>query len=417
MKLFGTPLWLPKNITPTHPALRGPNEDQIVIVGGSYAGLTAAYCLSKAGYSVSLLEAEMIGHAASRSAGVVCSSLERDYLDYVNNYGAEVAKRIWEFSVQGVDFVSQLVQKLDPKNTSALENTGSLYTSYPEDEAYLKAEAAARSSAGFATQYFENKLNPFYEDGAHLGIYTPDDCIINPYAFCQLLAKAAVAQGTKIYESSPVIHLDKEHKICKTRDGSLRGKHVILAGQCIPGQFGYIHRELELLTFCLATAPLNQSQLETLGLSKRPSFWDADQPFFYGRVTQDNRLIIGGDDLWAPMSWFGLQNVKLDRLVRRAKERIPCLEDVSIEYKWGGPLTIMPDAMPTLGISSGILIGGNAAGISQAVVMGKILAGMVVDCHQKVIKLFDYKRPISLIPKMYSSKELFHMIMSLIGIF
>jgi glycine/D-amino acid oxidase-like deaminating enzyme len=397
--------------------LSGPQQDQIVIVGGSFAGLTAAYCLAKAGYSVSLLEAGSIGYAASRSAGVVCSSLERDFLDYVNTYGVDTAKRMWQFSVQGVKFVSQLVAELDPQNKSQLETTGSFYTSYPEDQQYMKEEAAARNAAGFSAQYFEDHLNPFYEDGAHLGIYTPDDVTINPYQFCQVLAGAAVSLGVKIYESSSVIRLDKENRRCTTKHGSLQAEKILLAGQAIPGQFDYNRREMNLLTFCLATAPLTASQIEFLGLSARGSFWDANQPFFYGRLTMDNRLIIGGDDLWAPMAWLGLQNTKLDRLEKRARDRIPFLEEIPIEHRWGGPLTIMSDAMPTLGAVSNIFIGGNSAGISQAVMVGKILAGMTTNCYSKTSKMFSYKRPVSLIPNMYSSKELFHMIMSLAGIF
>lgn len=417
MKLIGSPCWLPQNVVPTHSPLQGTNKDQIVIVGGSYAGLTAAYCLAKAGYSVSLLEAGTIGYAASRSAGVVCSSLERDFLDYVNTYGIEIAKRMWQFSVEGVKLVSKLVQQLDPQNRSQLETTGSFYTSYPEDREYILQELEARNRSGFSAQYFEDHLNPFYEDGAHLGIYTPDDLIINPYQFCQILAAAAVSLGVKIYESSPVIRLDKKKKICITREGSIQAEKILLAGQAVPGQFGYNRRELDILTFCLATAPLDASQIECLGLAQRPSFWDADQPFFYGRLTSDNRLIIGGDDLWAPMGWLGLQNVKLNRLEKRARERIPILEEIPVEYQWGGPLTVMTDAMPTLGIVSNIFIGGNAAGISQAVMVGKILAGMTANCYQRTSRLFSYKRPLSIIPNMYSSKELFHMIMSLAGIF
>lgn len=417
MELIGTPFWLPANAKPTHPSLRGTSQDQIVIVGGSYAGLTAAYCLAKAGYSVSLLEAGTVGYAASRSAGVVCSSLERDYLDYVNAYGVETAKRMWQFSVEGVNFVRKLVAELDPQNKSQLEETGSLYTAYPEDQDYMRQEAAARNAAGFPAKYFEDQLNPFYEDGAHLGIYTPDDVLINPYQFCQVLAAAAVSLGVKIYESSPVVRLDKEKKICGTREGSLQAEKIILAGQGVPGQFGFNRREMDILTFCLATAPLTTTQIECLGLAERPSFWDEFQPFFYGRLTSDNRLILGGDDLWAPMSWLGLQNVKMDRLERRARERIPFLDEIPIEYRWGGSLTIMGDAMPTLGVVSNIYIGGSAAGTSQAVLVGKILAGMIANCYSKTPKMFSHKRPISIIPDMYSSKELFHMIMSLAGIF
>lgn len=417
MKIFGNPYWFPSSATATHPSLSSKEKDQIVVLGGSYAGLVTAYTLAKAGHSVTLLEAGTIGYAASRSAGVVCSSLERDYLDYVNTYGLDVAKRMWEFSVQGVQFVTELINQLDPENRSALVEGGSLYTSFPEDEAYMKAETEARNASGFESKYFENRPNPFYEDDAHLGIFTPNDTTINPYQFCIKLKEAAVKAGVKVYENSPVTYLDKSAKVCETPASSVTFDKVILAGQSIPGQFGYGRREMNILTFCLATQTLSKSQIKSLGLQSRPAFWDADQPFFYGRLTPDNRLIVGGDDLWQPMRLLGLHNIKLDRLGKRAIERIPLLEDVDIEYSWGGPLTITSDAMPMLGVDGSILIGGNSAGISQAVMVGKMLAGMVINGEKNLFDLFSYQRPVSLIPKMYASGELFHMMMSLAGIF
>lgn len=417
MDIFGVPYWLPSEITQRFPELSGNKKDQIVIVGGSYAGLTAAYCLAKAGYSVSLLEADLVGEAASRAAGVVCSSLERDYLDYVNSYNVEIAQRLWKFSTEGVEFVQKLVKLLDPTNKSQLEHTGSLYLGYEDDREYLKQECAARNSAGFVSNCFENRKTPLSSDGANLGIFTPGDCVINPYTFCRVLLESAVGVGVTFYERSRVTRIDKEANTCYTTNGRIEYEKLLLAGQNVPGNFGFSPRELNILTFCLATEKLSASQINDLGLSGRASFWDTDQPFFYGRLSKENRLILGGDDLWKPMSVFGLQRIKLDRLERRAKERIPLLKDTAIEFRWGGPLTVLPDAMPSIGVENNIFIGGNSAGLSQAVMVGKILAGLVVDCHEDLTGLLSYKRKIDLIPRMYSSRELFHMVMSLAGIF
>lgn len=415
MRLIGHPYWLPADIRQEYPTLNSSEKTQVAVVGGSYAALTAAYYLTKQGYQVSVLEADLIGRASSRSAGVLSSSLERDFIDYVQEFGFEDAKKIWAFSVGGVELVKQLLEETNLIQEVEFDQPGSLYIAEESQRKFIQKEVLARQQAGFSAQYFENINNPLYEDNGYLGLITPEDSVINPYLFCKNLAKVLQNMGVKIYEFSKVVEIDKRRGICKTALGQIKADKLCLAGQNVPGQFGFKKGQIPLLTFCLATEPLTAGNLNALGLENRYSFWNTEMPFFYGRVTEDNRLLIGGQDLWKPLMHLGLPQVKLNRLETEFRKRIPILNNVNIEYRWGGPFYVIADAMPMIGQSGRTVFAGNCAGISQAVMAGRILATLIDNYQYQFDQFLSYKREI-LPTRMYSANEFFHLILDILGI-
>jgi len=297
------------------------------------------------------------------------------------------------------------------------ETPGSLYVGYEEDYNYMKKETKARREAGFEAIFTGDIKNPLYEDDAYVGIVTPEDSVMNPYAYSNQLARKLVKDyGVRIFEKSRVTSVDRRNTRCITNHGSIKAKKLALLGQNVPSQFGYSKWQVDLVTFCLATQPLTSNLIKELGLKNRRSFWDTDMPFFYGRLTQDNRLVIGGDDLWQPLTKLNLHETKLDKLERAMKTRIPLLANVDVTHRWGGPFTITSDAMPVIGKDNNIYFAGYAAGISQAVMTGYVVAKLASDEHSEYADIFSYDREISLIPKMYSLSELIHMILGMLAI-
>lgn len=410
MKLIGHPIWLPSTLEQKFPSLTSNVRTQIAIIGGSYSALSTAYFLAKQGYNISLLEADLIGKAGSRSSGILCSSLERDFIDYVNEYGFERAKRYWLFSVMGVKLIKEILEEIDQQNQAKYASTGSLYVANKMRQTYMQKETFLRQRAGFDAQYVENFNNPLFQDGGCLGIITKDDSTINPYLFSRCMVNALIDMGVKVYESSKILEIDKKRGICFTKNGQIKADKIYLAGQNIPKQFGFRKNQLSILTFCLATEPLSNNLLTNLGLTNKYSFWDAEMPFLYGRVTENNQLIIGGEDLWEPLMYLGLAQSKLSRLEQQFRQRIPQLKEISVTHRWGGPLYITIDAMPTIGESGRLVFAGNSAGISQAITVGKIISGLMSDFTD----LLNYKREIS--AKMFSSNEIFSTILSIVGI-
>src|SRR3990172_3022807 len=83
-----------------------PKNVDVAIIGGGYTGLSAARTLAKRGVKVSVLEANTIGWgASSRNGGMILTGLKPSMHTVIKNYGRDVAKRLFQCSLDSVDTV------------------------------------------------------------------------------------------------------------------------------------------------------------------------------------------------------------------------------------------------------------------------------------------------------------------------
>jgi heterodisulfide reductase subunit A-like polyferredoxin len=85
---------------PARSALAGTVQVDVGIVGGGFAGLSAALELSARGYSVALLEAQRIASGASgRNGGQILPGFSCDIEVLARQLGEGDARRAWDLSI------------------------------------------------------------------------------------------------------------------------------------------------------------------------------------------------------------------------------------------------------------------------------------------------------------------------------
>src|SRR5574341_1155681 len=94
------------NLTPI------PEQVDVAVIGGGYTGLSAARTLAKRGVRVAVLEAETIGWgASSRNGGMTLTGLKLSMQTVIRNYGRDLARRLFQCSIESVDTVEQIVRE------------------------------------------------------------------------------------------------------------------------------------------------------------------------------------------------------------------------------------------------------------------------------------------------------------------
>ena len=89
-----------------------PEKVDVAIIGGGYTGLSAARTLAKQGVSVAVLEANTIGWgASSRNGGMVLTGLKLGMRSVMQKYGREIARRLFQCSLDAIDTVEQIVKE------------------------------------------------------------------------------------------------------------------------------------------------------------------------------------------------------------------------------------------------------------------------------------------------------------------
>src|SRR5512146_987537 len=89
-----------------------PEKVEVAIIGGGFTGLSAARTLAKQGVKVAVLEANTIGWgASSRNGGMVLTGLKLGMQTVQRRYGRELARRLFQYSLDSIDTVEQIVKE------------------------------------------------------------------------------------------------------------------------------------------------------------------------------------------------------------------------------------------------------------------------------------------------------------------
>ena len=94
------------------PSLEGDIDADVCVVGAGLSGCSTAMHLAQRGYKVVVLEAERIGYGASgRSGGQIIPGWAGGMDRIAAQLGKADAKRIWDFSLEGVEMTRELIEQ------------------------------------------------------------------------------------------------------------------------------------------------------------------------------------------------------------------------------------------------------------------------------------------------------------------
>jgi gamma-glutamylputrescine oxidase len=96
---------------PCAPQLTEPITADVCVIGGGYAGLSAALHLARQGASVALLEESRIGDGASgRNGGQVHNGFRHEPHWFESRLGADFARQIWALGIEAREHLDWLIR-------------------------------------------------------------------------------------------------------------------------------------------------------------------------------------------------------------------------------------------------------------------------------------------------------------------
>ncbi len=374
------------------PPLLNDIQADISIIGAGYTGLWTAYYLKQLDPSLNIviLEAEIAGFGASGRNGGWCSG----FLSGIDRWLQDPSHRAAAIRLQKLmfDSVSEVGRVTERESIDChFDQSGALEIAVlPIQLERLQQELEHLHELGFddadyrwlSADEVRGMLNV---DKAQGGMLMSHCAAIHPARLARGLAEVLTDQGVTIYEQSPVLEIQPNE--LRTAQARVKTGTTIIAtegySRTLPG---YELRLIPVHSMMVATEPLSQKQIDSIGFRKRFTFGNGDRVVTYGQLTDDGRIAFGCRGTYHFGSRIQNQFTATDvdfELVRQTLLRFfPALHGIEFTHAWGGAMGVSRSMHPyvrydpsrQLAAAGGYF--GNGVGATH--LAGKTLADLVL---------------------------------------
>lgn len=372
-----------------------PDSD-VVVVGGGVTGAATAYWLRRLDPTlrVTLLEAETLAFGASgRNAGFLLLGTHVDYASAVAAVGRERAWRLWRFTEDNADQVSELGGGCDLALTGSVLAAGS-----PEEAARLRASERMLAEDGVSASFVEGTGGDAASGGRgfHGALVIPRGGALHPVKLVRLLAATS---GATVVEGWRVERLDAVAGGVRLEGdaGALEAPRVILC----------LNADLPRLVPDLAGAvrPVRAQMLATAPVAPvldRPVY--SHEGFYYIRQRPDGRVLVGGarhrheaEEEGAADGTTAALQADLEAYLHR---HFPAVGTPAVERRWSGLMGFSPSGLPVVGAVPGLpaalyACGFTGHGMALGVRMGLLLTRRALGQADEAADLFSGEQDAS----------------------
>ena len=379
---------------PQYPAMDGSRQADIVVIGGGYTGLSAAYHLAKQGVDVTLIDGARFGDGASGRNGGQFGTGQRTWAeDLEAEYGFERAKALFDVAEEAKAYLLAFAEEhaIDMEYVQG-------HVSVMHKPRYLKSyERHVELMAG-RFNYPHLRLLDRAETSSLLGseryyggVYDAGTGHIHPLKLLVGTAKAAQAAGAKLFENTHAIKISTAsgRVEVETSRGTISARNAVIAVNAYGGMLepaGAAH-VMPIRSFIGATAPLGDNSPVLPG---GESVDDSRFVVRYFRRSKDGRLLFGGREAYTADNPRDIST----HIRRQIAELYPALNKVEITHAWGGSVGITMPRQPFVReVMPGVISAGGYSGhgVMLANYMGRLYAETIAGNRDR-LKLFEELR-------------------------
>ena len=364
-----------------YPRLVGEHRCDVAVVGAGFTGVSTTLYLAERGYDVALVESNRIGWGASgRNGGQLIDGFtnvekferrsgQQAEADMVRQMGLEcrdiVVQRIEKYSIDCDLKFGFIDIAARPKELQGLEEFLESHqkNNYPHEMRLVSRD----------------ELRDFIDSDSYIGGLTNEgNGHLQPLDLCIGEAQAANELGTTIFEQTRVTRiLHGKKPVVETESGKIFADKVVLAGNA------YLRETEPKLrrtifpagSYIIATEPLGDTRANELTPAD-VAFCEQCIALNYFRLSADKRLLFGG-----MCNYSGRVPKNITASLRPKMLNIfPQLEDVRIDYEWGGNIAISVNRCPQFGRikdNTYYVQGYSGHGIAPTHLAGKMLADII----------------------------------------
>ncbi|MEP6870099.1 MAG: FAD-binding oxidoreductase, partial [Novosphingobium sp.] len=363
------------------PRLTEDMDVDIVVIGGGFSGINTALELAEQGHrNIVVLEARHLGYGGTgRNGGQVMAGIGHDIGKVSRHVGKEGLEMLFQIASLGAGILRGRAEKY---GIDADVQRGYGYLAYNQRQ--------LKTLEVWAKEFRDA------EPDEDIELLTGKDVgkIIGSDVYCGAIkhmggghvhslnlllgeAKALVGHGARIFENSPVTKVEYGDRITvRTNGGSVRASKLLWACDSFlaglePEIYG---KTINTYAYQIATEPLPEELIHKIS-PIRGAYSDIRPVLDYYRVTAENRLLYGSSTQY--LEYLPNDIAAWTRALML--KTFPYLEQVKIDYAWGGPMACSANLFPQIGTLSGrpnafYVQGYSGFGVTPSHIVCKVLA-------------------------------------------
>ena len=389
------------------PPLAGEHRADVVVVGGGYTGMWAAWHLRERGADVVLLDAGICGEGPSGRNGGFVDHLAHAAPRLRALAGDEAARATVHASLAAVAAIGTWCAEHAP--SADFRRGGQIVAAAaPAQDGTEDGAVAACAALGLAGELLP--LSPAEVRSRCAspvlrgGVLAPSTATVHPGHLARALRAALLERGVRVFERARVTGL--AGATVRTAHGRVVAGSALLGLNAWSAAVPPLRRRLTVTSSHMVITEPVPDVLEEIGWTGGECITDSRHMIHYFRTTPDGRIAFG---------WGGGRVVRgarlnghaeVDRVLAAEVERhlrrfFPQLEGRSVSHAWGGPIDVSPTHLPVIRSTgertfAGFGYTGNGVGPSQMV--GRALASMALGRRDEHTELAIVDPPPVLVP-------------------
>jgi glycine/D-amino acid oxidase-like deaminating enzyme len=371
--------------------LSGHATADIVVVGGGYTGLWAAWHALEAGASVIVLEAGRAGFGPSGRNGGFVSSLALSRPTLTELFGAPAADEIVAQSEASVRAIGAWCEA---------EGVDAWYRAAPhwvvsaapaQDGTSAEAVDGSDVVALDAETVRARCASPLFRGAVEVRT----GATVHPARLAFGLRERLVARGVRLHEGARVRALRTNPGgaasggvLAETDQGCVHAGAAVVAVNAATGALAPLRRRLTVASSHIVLTEPVPEVIEGLGWTGGEAISDGRALLHYTRTTHDGRILFGwaGGRMACGARTSGRMEVDREVIAHAGADLVrffPRLRGRAIEHAWGGPIDISPTHLPQVARLPGgrawAAFGYTGNGVGPSHLLGRALAAVALE--------------------------------------
>lgn len=398
----GLPYWIAKNpLYDYFNPLGTDHASDVVIIGGGITGALVANELCNAGVRCCLIDKRGIGNGSSTaSTALLQYEIDTPLCDLIDIVGEEKAVIAYRSCLQSITDLEKVFEKAG-YNPSFKRVSSVFYAGNRKGHSLIKKENETRLRHNFPVHYLsKKKLLKKYGIHAYGALENNESAQMDPYAGAtHLIGYQLGKKRLEVFTHTEITGFEEnaDRIILTTGNGNkISCKYAVVAAGFEAGKF--LPKEVMKLTstYAIISQPLHEKYI----WHKHSLIWETGDPYLYIRTDNENRIIVGGEDVEFknPVKRDMLLRKKVSVLEKKIKKLFPDIPFVT-DMAWCGTFSSTKDGLPFIGSWPGrkrmlYALGYGGNGITFSMIAAQMLKNKILKVKDDREATFGFERMV-----------------------